>query len=138
VRTNHPLPCICLASSVAIEPLPASFGYRTAARHSDHPCCGVDAGNYKWNGIEYKMMAGVNGLIAPYFSGWCSFLSRKLVEYIVETDWPHTVMVGQYGTTADDANTGKWVQYATEKHGVQVDFVSKEMVTDTTNMKKSN
>jgi hypothetical protein len=107
-------------------------------RRSDHPGCGVDAGNYKWNGIEYKMMTGVNGLIAPYFSGWCSFLSRKLLEYIVETDWPHTVMVGQYGTTADDANTGKWVQYATEKHGVQVDFVSQGMVTDIANMKKSN
>lgn len=80
-------------------------------------------------------MKGVTGIIAPYFSGWCSFLSRRLVGLIVDTDWAHTVLVGQYGTTADDANTGKWVQYAQQQHGVEVDFVGQGMVTDIDKMK---
>lgn len=100
-----------------------------------HFAC-TDGGNYHWRGTEYESMKGVEGLIAPYFSGWCSFLSRELIGYIVGVDWAHTVMVGQYGTTADDANTGKWVKHAQDTHGIKVDFVSHGMVTDIEKMAK--
>lgn len=88
-------------------------------------------GNYLWKGDEYKAMVGVAGMVSPYMSGWCSFLSRKIIGHIVDDDWAHTVLANQYGTQADDANTGKWVAYAQEHHGVDVDFRSdRGVITD--------
>eukprot|EP00039_Didymoeca_costata_P020581 m.341769 g.341769 ORF g.341769 m.341769 type:complete len:358 (+) comp20488_c0_seq1:225-1298(+) len=133
------------------------FGYyHTSARyimeHDDEYCMKVDvikdiikkfesnkkdpetqlyAGNYLWQGHEYDSMKGVEGLVAPYFSGWGSFMSRGLVKSIVETDAAHSILFGLYGTVMDDSNTGKWVQYAQNEHNMKVDFVSKPMVVET-------
>ena len=48
-----------------------------------------------WKGDEYKAMVGVAGMVSPYMSGWCSFLSRKLIGHIVDDDWAHTVLANQ-------------------------------------------
>ena len=88
------------------------------------------------DGTESEDFKGPTGVTAPFFKGVCSFLSRRLVRFITETDWAHTVMVGQYGTAAADANTGKWVQHAVDKHEVQVDVVTKAMVTPTSEMER--
>jgi len=32
----------------------------------------------------------------------------------------HSVLNGIYGTSSDDANVGKWVEYAKAKHGIEV------------------
>eukprot|EP00035_Acanthoeca_spectabilis_P000177 m.71501 g.71501 ORF g.71501 m.71501 type:complete len:120 (-) comp10070_c0_seq4:66-425(-) len=93
------------------------------------------AGTYHWMGTEYSIMKGPTGIIAPFMSGWCSFLSRELMGFIVDKDWPHTVMVGNYGTTSDDANTGKWVQHAMQKHGIKVRLVGEKMITEIEKMK---
>eukprot|EP00038_Savillea_parva_P009118 m.181352 g.181352 ORF g.181352 m.181352 type:complete len:353 (-) comp15238_c0_seq1:116-1174(-) len=95
------------------------------------------AGNYHWRGDEYAIMKGADGSITPFMSGWCSFLSRKLMGYILERDWAHTVMAGPYGTSSDDANTGRWVNHMVKAHGVKVDLIGRDMVQDTSKMKKN-
>ena len=62
---------------------------------SEHPDKEIYGGNYLWKGDEYKAMIGINGMISPYMSGWCSWLSRKLVGYIVVDDWANTVLANQ-------------------------------------------
>ena len=47
---------------------------------------------------------------------------------MVETDWTHSVLASQYGTQMDDANAGKWVKYAIEKHGTEVQWVANREV----------
>ena len=56
------------------------------------------AGCYLWKGDEYDMMKGINGMVAPYMSGWMSILSRNLVRYIVVEDWNHSILASLYGT----------------------------------------
>lgn len=80
------------------------------------------AGAYLFNGKEYGSMKGPTGVTAPYFSGNGCMLSRNLARTLVEDDHDHTVLSGIYGTTADDANLGKWVSFAEEKHAIKVDF----------------
>lgn len=82
------------------------------------------AGAYLFSGTEYAQMEGPTGIIAPYFSGNGCMLSRNLARTLVDDDRDHTVLSGVYGTTADDANLGKWVQYAQEKHDLKVVFKS--------------
>jgi len=92
------------------------------------------AGNYMFLGNEYPTMKGADGKMAPFMSGWCSIFSRGLLQYILEIDWTHTVLSASYGTTSEDANAGKWVKHAQEKHGVRVDFRSKWMVDEVDKM----
>eukprot|EP00040_Diaphanoeca_grandis_P039878 m.260441 g.260441 ORF g.260441 m.260441 type:complete len:355 (+) comp39941_c0_seq1:57-1121(+) len=93
------------------------------------------AGFLLWKGDEYKAMVGINGQVAPYMSGWMSFLSRNLVRMIVVEDWNHSILSSLYGTQMDDANSGKWVAYAMEKHNIQVEMVSdRGLVTGVENL----
>lgn len=93
------------------------------------------AGSYLWKGTEYNSMKGSEGLVAPFFSGAMTVLSRRLVRYIVRSDWAHSVLSTSYGTTSDDANIGKWVKWAIETHGVNVSYVEKRMHVDTHDLK---
>eukprot|EP00930_Biecheleria_cincta_P059740 TRINITY_DN4546_c0_g1_i1.p1 TRINITY_DN4546_c0_g1~~TRINITY_DN4546_c0_g1_i1.p1 ORF type:complete len:309 (+),score=47.85 TRINITY_DN4546_c0_g1_i1:69-995(+) len=81
------------------------------------------AGAYLFNGKEYESMKGPTGITAPYFSGNGCMLSRNLARTLIEDDHDHTMLFGIYGTTMDDANLGKWVKFAQEKHHVHVRFV---------------
>lgn len=96
------------------------------------------AGTYMFRGDEYKAMKGAEGEIAPFMSGWCTIFSRGLLKYILETDWTHTVLFATYGTSSEDANSGKWVKYAQDKHGLRVDIRSKGMVEDVEKMVDSS
>jgi len=80
------------------------------------------AGSYLNKGTEYESMKGVHGETAPFMSGFCTIFSHGLLKSILETDWTHTVLYSDYGTSSDDANGGKWVKYAQEKRGLRVDI----------------
>jgi hypothetical protein len=91
------------------------------ARNSSQELYG---GNYRFAGTEYDSMRGVNGMTSPFFSGNAVLLSRGLVKTIIDTDYTNTVLAGTYGTTADDANLGRWVQYAERKHNMTINVLS--------------
>jgi len=93
------------------------------------------AGTYLWHGDEYESMKGPDGGKAPFMSGSGTIFSRGLLKYILEIDWTHSVLSAIYGTTSDDANGGKWVKYAQEKHGLHVDIRESQMVGDVDKMR---
>ena len=41
---------------------------------------------------------------------------------IVEDDAAHSILNAPYGNSNDDANAGKWVKYAQDEHGIQVEL----------------
>ena len=85
-------------------------------------------GTYLWKGTEYKSMAGPAHMIAPYFSGWDMMLSRGLIWHLVRPElWMGNVMWGNYGTSADDCDMGKWVRRARERFNVTVTFVQQDL-----------
>lgn len=51
-------------------------------------------------------------------------LSAGLARIIVDTDRVHTALFQRYGTSSEDANMGKWAKYASEKHGLHVEYVA--------------
>lgn len=77
-------------------------------------------GSYWFQGDEYDSMKGVDGSLAGYFSGYGSLMSRGLAKYVVDVDYAHSALHAPYGTSADDANLGKWIQYAMDQHDVRV------------------
>lgn len=79
---------------------------------------------YYFNGTEYDMMAGADGTTAPFMSGNAILISRRLACLISQADYAHSALKAFYGTSNDDANLGKWVQYASEAHGVKVRTVA--------------
>eukprot|EP00037_Helgoeca_nana_P021354 m.215362 g.215362 ORF g.215362 m.215362 type:complete len:381 (-) comp25613_c1_seq2:209-1351(-) len=119
----------CMKATVALETV---AGYEEAKTSE----VGLYAGTRLWQGTESNNMKGPDGGRAPFFSGWCSFLSRSLLEYILVNDWAHTVMVGHYGTSSDDGNTGRWVQHLQKVHSVKVAYVEKKMITKIEDMPK--
>ena len=82
-------------------------------------------GNYLWKGTEYTIMQGSDGTIAPFMSGWVFGLSQNLAKTIVK-DWMHSILVAPYGTSSDDANLGKWVDWAIHNHNLTVDYVAEQ------------
>lgn len=86
-------------------------------------------GAYWFNGDEYASMAGADGSTAGYVSGWGCVMSRGLARYVFDIDYAHTLLNAPYGTNADDANLGKWVQYAKEEHKLTV-IVKPTMILD--------
>lgn len=81
------------------------------------------AGAYMFRGTEYLSMRGPHNETAEYFGGHSIILSRGLLKLIVGADRAHSILSAPYGTQSEDANVGKWVRYAKEKHGVAVDVV---------------
>lgn len=89
------------------------------------------AGSYLWNGTEYpQLMPGANGLTAPYFGGHGYMLSRGLAKLIVQDDFGHNVMFGPYGNGSEDANLGKWVLYAQQRHNISVGMQTIPLISD--------
>jgi hypothetical protein len=85
-------------------------------------------GIYQFAGDEYESMKGADGTIAPFMSGWVIGLSRKLAKTIVEDGWNHNLLIAPYGTSSDDANLGKWVDWAIRTHNLTVDYtVSRDL-----------
>ncbi|KAL7554875.1 hypothetical protein ACHAWF_018692 [Thalassiosira exigua] len=78
----------------------------------------------RWNGTEYSVMKGSDGTIAPFMSGWVFGLSQNLAKTIVNDDWVHSMLFSTYGTSSDDANLGKWVDYAVRTHNITVDHAA--------------
>ena len=92
------------------------------------------AGNYLWAGTEYKSMTGPSNWTAPYFSGHGYFLERRLVKLAVIRNWDEAVLHQRYGTTADDANMGKWVKLAIDKYDVRVKMAEKRILEEVAKM----
>mmetsp|Transcript_36815 Transcript_36815/g.105220 ORF Transcript_36815/g.105220 Transcript_36815/m.105220 type:complete len:293 (-) Transcript_36815:58-936(-) len=90
------------------------------AEHADQE---LWAGRCLFQGTEYPVMKGATGMIAKYFSGHGSVLSRGLLRYVVSQDLPRNVLGGFYGTNMDDASLGKWVKHAEEAYRVQIQWV---------------
>lgn len=86
-------------------------------------------GHYKWTGTEYEGMTGPSGMVAPYFNGYALFLERELVRYAIIRNWDKVVLHQEYGTSADDANMGKWVALAKQKYGLNVKLVQ-DLISD--------
>jgi hypothetical protein len=85
-------------------------------------------GIYQFAGDEYESMKGADGTIAPFMSGWVIGLSRKLAKTIAEDGWNHNLLIAPYGTSSDDANLGKWVDWAIRTHNLTVDYtVSRDL-----------
>ena len=82
-------------------------------------------GNYLFKGTEYTIMQGSDGTTAPFMSGWVFGLSQNLAKTIVK-DWMHSILVAPYGTSSDDANLGKWVDWAIHNHNLTVDYVAEQ------------
>jgi len=96
------------------------------------------AGTYQYRGNEHESMKGANGESAPFMSGSCTIFSRGLLKFILQTDWMHTALFSVYGTSSDDANSGKWVKYAREKHGLRVALRSSQMTERVEDMRMSS
>lgn len=73
-------------------------------------------GQYLFKGTEYPSMKGRDGTIAPFMTGVGFMLSASLIRAIFFDDLVHSLLFAPYGTSSDDANVGKWVQYAKRKH----------------------
>ena len=65
-------------------------------------------------------MAGPDGTTAPFHSGPNYVLSSGLARSIFVRDRLHTTFFYAYGSSSEDANMGKWVQYAEQVRGVAV------------------
>ena len=65
-------------------------------------------------------MAGPDGTTAPFHSGPSYVLSSGLARSIFVRDRLHTTFFYAYGSSSEDANVGKWVQYAEQARGVAV------------------
>ena len=90
----------------------------------------------RFSGKEYNSMKGHNGTVAPFMSGVVFGLSRKLAKVIAEDGWVHNILVAPYGTSSDDANLGKWVDWAIRTHNLTVDYVvSRKLKIDVPGMK---
>jgi len=76
----------------------------------------------RFNGHEYEIMKGSDGTIAPFMSGWVFGVSRNLAKSIVDNRL-HSMMIASYGTSSDDANLGKWVDWSIRNHNITVDYV---------------
>lgn len=87
------------------------------------------AGIYEFNGNEYDSMKGPNGEVSHYFSGPAYVLSRGVVEKIVVENNVHSTLYSIYGTSSEDTNVGKWIDYAMQKDpGFKVDRVMKRSI----------
>ena len=51
------------------------------------------------------------------------FVSNFEVVHVQRDDAAHTNTYLSYGTSSDDANVGKWVQYAAATHGLDVKYI---------------
>jgi len=80
-------------------------------------------GVYEHSGTEYSSMRGADGSVAPFMSGAVYGLSIGLAASIIRDDRIHTMSYLLYGTSSDDANMGKWVDYATKRRELVVDHV---------------
>merc|ERR1711972_544978 len=73
-------------------------------------------GQYLWNGDEYEIMKGRDGTKAKFMTGVGFILSAALARVMFYDDLVHTLLFAPYGTSSDDANIGKWYDYAVVKH----------------------
>ena len=76
----------------------------------------VYAGARHWKGTEFAGMVGADGSTALYYSGPCYFVSAALARAIFQTDRTHTLLFDSYGSNAEDANMGKWVEHSQATH----------------------
>jgi len=96
---------------------------------TESPGSELFVGGYHWQGDEYESMKGPNGEISRFFSGALFGVSKELARLIVGPDWHHNVLTALHGTSSDDANLGKWVDYAAKVHNISVARVSRgEMI----------
>ena len=99
-------------------------GKALARALAKHRCCARHfyAGTHMWRGTEYASMRGPANMVAPYFSGgYGTILSRGLVWNLVRPEtWLRHVMWGNYGTSADDCDLGKWVLMAKRMFNISV------------------
>lgn len=81
-------------------------------------------GGYAYfKGSENIQMRGRNSEATPYFSGPGYILSRNLVQAIVKDDESNSILWAPYGSFDEDADTGRWVDYARTHHGISVIFL---------------
>lgn len=80
---------------------------------------------YAGYGLFYKQLSvlqdSADHTFAPYFSGWCYLLSRKLAHQIVEVHRDHSAAFMEYGQSSEDLVMGKWVHWE-EMQGQNVTF----------------
>jgi hypothetical protein len=129
------------------------FGYETGAQyvmaHDDEYCAvpssvhaaidthrrrGGDtyAGEHLWTTAAYKRQIGADGKFAPFFSGKVSFVSRRLLQWIVTPPaWARNALSGIYGTSSDDANMGRWVQMAAREGNLTVSYITQRPMATT-------
>lgn len=98
-----------------------------AEHEKSYPGQELYAGTLSFIGTEYDVMRGPDGTIAPFFGGPFFLVSRRLACLIGQEDYAHSALKSFYGTSSDDANVGKWVDYASRKHGLQVHRVRAQM-----------
>ena len=68
-------------------------------------------------------MRGADGRTVPYMSGNLYGMSIGLAAHIVHDDWPRSVLYLAYGSSSEDVDVGRWVDFVKEEHGIAVDFV---------------
>jgi len=135
------------------------FGYETEAQyvmaHDDEYCAmpssvhaAIDThrrrggetytGEYLWETAGYKSQIGADGKFAPFFSGKISFVSRRLLHWIVTPPaWARNALTQIYATSSDDANMGRWVQMAARDGNLTVSYISKRPMATTVNLPAS-
>lgn len=96
------------------------------------------AGYYQFNGSEYKKMRGRDGAIHPYFAGPFYVLSKDLIRKIVQDDEMNSVLWARYGSTDEDAQTGRWVAFAEDQHKIHVDRIRMKHIMIWKNGKEIN
>jgi len=69
------------------------------------------AGVTYWDHKEYDSQLGTRGDFVPYFGGPCYLLSWGLAHKIVEVHGAHTAAFMNYGSSSEDVDMGRWVQW---------------------------
>jgi hypothetical protein len=69
------------------------------------------AGTYFWGSKSYKSQEGPDQDFVPYFAGPCYLLSCKLVRQIVDMHGAHAAEFIRYGSSSEDVDVGRWVQW---------------------------
>lgn len=90
----------------------------------EHHGAALYGGYYEFKGTEYETMKGKDHVVHPYMSGPGYVLSSDLIEKIVKDDEPNSILWAPYGSFDEDAQTGRWVDYAAKHHNLTVNYLS--------------
>lgn len=83
----------------------------------------IYAGASNWATPAYESQKGPDGKFAPYFAGPCYMLSRGLAHQILEVHGAHTAEFIRYGSSSEDVDMGRWVQFE-KKVGGKVSYIT--------------